>query len=170
MRVVTITQDANLQTLRSLLVDSRLGGARSDAVLETLQAANPHADLTNLRAGTVLFVPEGAGFRGSASTSAGGGAFSDFQQIVRNALGQAGETLKAASAARGAERTTVAGAVATPAVQRAIATDHALAQQVGEGTKALEDDLQQAQQAERALAEASRAALATLADLAKLLG
>jgi len=154
--MLTIRQDTDLQGLSSLLLDARLSSARSNAALDALQAANPHADLKNLRAGTVLFVPEVSGLKTSASASVPGGALADFQQMVRSALGQAAEKLKAGDATRAGERDAITAVIGTAAVT--------------EETKAFEEDQKQADQAEQALAAASRAVLAKLSELSKLLG
>jgi hypothetical protein len=167
MRMLTIRQDTDLQGLTSLLLDARLSSTRSDAALEALQAANPHADLKNLRAGTVLFVPEQPGLKASASASVPGAAFSDFQQMVRSALAQAADNMKAANATRADDLTAVTGAIKSAAVRRIIDSDKELAKQLAEDTKALEQDQEQAKQAEQTLAQASRAALATLAEIGK---
>jgi hypothetical protein len=170
MRMLTIRQDTDLQGLSSLLLDARLSSARSNAALDALQAANPHADLKNLRAGTVLFVPEVSGLKTSASASVPGGALADFQQMVRSALGQAAEKLKAGDETRAGERDAITAVIGTAAVKRILASDAELMKQVTEETKAFEEDQKQADQAEQALAAASRAVLAKLSELSKLLG
>jgi hypothetical protein len=170
MRMLTIRNDTDLQELSSLLLDARLSRARSDAALDALQAVNPHADLKKLRAGTVLFVPETSGFKASASVSVQGNALGDFQQMVRNVLGQAAEKLKAGNATRAGERDAVAAVIGTAAVKRILDSDAELMKQVTEETKASEEDQKQADQAEQALAAASRAVLAKLTELSKLLG
>jgi hypothetical protein len=170
MRMLTIKHDTDLQGLSSLLLDARLGGGRSDAALNALQAANPHADLKNLRAGTVLFVPEQPGLKASATDSVAGGAFADFQQMVRTALGQAAENLKTANASRADELAAITAATKSATVRRLIESDRDLAKQVADEIKALEQDQEQAKQAEQTLAQAGRAALATLAELGKRLG
>ena len=170
MRMLTIRHDTDLQAVRSLLLDARLSSARSDAALDALQAANPHADLKNLRAGTVLFVPEQPGLKASASVSVAGEAFGDFQQMVRTALGQAAENMKTANASHADDLAAVTAATKSTTVRRLLDSDRDLAKQVADGTKALEQDQEQAKQAEQTLAQASRAALATLAELGKRLG
>jgi hypothetical protein len=170
MRMLTITQDTDLQALSGLLLDARLGSARTDAAIDALQAVNPHADLKKLRAGTVLFVPETSGFKGSASVSVQGNALGDFQQMVRNVLGQAAEKLKAGDTTRAGERDAITAVIGTAAVKRILDSDPELMKQVTEETKAFEEDQKQADQAEQALAAASRAVLAKLSELSKLLG
>jgi hypothetical protein len=167
MRMLTIRHDTDLQGLSGLLLDARLSSARSDAALDALQAANPHVDLKNLRAGTVLFVPEEPGLKASASVSVPGAAFSDFQQMIRSALSQAAENMKSANAARDHDLAAVTAAIKSAAVRRIIDSDRELAKQVADDTKALEQDQEQAKQAEQTLAQASRAALATLAEVGK---
>jgi hypothetical protein len=169
MRMLTIRHNTDLQGLSSLLLDARLSGARSDAALEALQAANPHADFKNLRAGTVLFVPDQPGLKASASDSVAGGAFADFQQMVRTTLGQAAENMKTVNAARADDLTAVTAATKSATVRRLIESDRDLAKQVADETKALEQDQERAKQAEQTLAQASRAVLAVLAELGKRL-
>jgi hypothetical protein len=169
MRMLTIRHDTDLQGLGTLLLDARVSSARSDTALDALQAANPHADLKNLKAGTVLFVPEEPGLKASASNSVAGGAFADFQQMAGTALGQAAENMKTANATRTDDLTAVTAATKSTAVRRLIDSDRDLAKQLADGTKALEQDQEQAKQAEQTLAQASRAALAVLADLGKRL-
>jgi hypothetical protein len=170
MRMLTIRNDTDLQQLTRLLLDARLSSARSDAALDALQAVNPHVDLKKLRAGTVLFVPETSGFKASASVSVQGNALADFQQMVRNVLGQAAEKLKVGNATRAGERDAVAAVIGTAAVKRILDSDAELMKQVTEETKASEEDQKQADQVEQTLAAAGRAVLAKLSELSKLLG
>src|SRR5215471_587188 len=95
MRVLTIRHDTDLEGLKNLLLDARLSSTRASATLDVLQATNPHIDLKDLPAGTVLFVPETSGFKASASVSVQRDALRDFEQLLRDALGKAADKLKA---------------------------------------------------------------------------
>jgi len=170
MRVLTIRHDTDLEGLKNLLLDARLSSTRASATLDVLQATNPHIDLKDLPAGTVLFVPETSGFKASASVSVQRDALRDFEQLLRDALGKAADKLKAGNAARASERDAVAAVIKTAAVRRILGSDAELRKQVTEETKAFEEDQKQADQAEQAVAAASRAVLAKLSELSKLFG
>lgn len=169
MRMLTIRDDTDLQSLSGLLLDARISSARAEAALDSLQAVNPHADLRNLRAGTVLFVPEAPGFKTAVSASPASGALGDFQQMVRSALAGAAEKLKAGNAAREDGRAAVAAVIRTAAIKRILDSDAELTKQAAEATKATAEDKDQDAQAERVLAAANKAALDKLAELGKLL-
>jgi hypothetical protein len=170
MRMLVIKEATDLSALRSRLLNARLSGEQASAALANLQALNPHADLSAVGAGTVLFVPDAPGFKASGSMSVAEDAFGEFQKFVRGALGDAAKRLKDGNAAQAEERDQVAAALRTAAVKRALESDPALKEQIAEASRTFKQEQQRGEQAEEALAEAGKAALAKLTALGKLLG
>ena len=164
MRMLVISQDTDLDTLRTKLLTGRIAGAKAESALQSLQDLNPHADLKKLAPGTVLLVPETASFKSSASRSVAGGAFDEFQQLVRSDLASAAGKLKPANEARAADNAEGA------AVKRLIDADPELKQQLEEAVKAFKTDQEEGAKAEQTLEGATKGALAELATLNKLLG
>ena len=169
MRMLIIKSDTDVQALSDQLFKAKLSGAQSEAALARLQTLNPHADLTKLRPGTVLLVPDAPTFKVSASNPVHGSAFNDFQKLVRDYLNQAATNMKAGNRARAEERDEVSAALKTSAVKRAADSDPELMSQVKEATTSFKQDQQQDKGAEQTVDNAGKAALAKLAELGKLL-
>src|SRR5262245_5805901 len=170
MRMIVIQEHADREALVGRLLRARLSNSQIESALASLQALNPHVEISNLRAGTVLLVPDKPAFKTSASEPVAGEAFEEFQQFVRDALGKAAEDLKAGNAARAAERDEVNAVIKLAAFKRLLDGDAELKQQVADARRAFTEEQHQAEEAEQALAAASKAALAKLAELSKLLG
>jgi hypothetical protein len=58
MPLLIVGDEENFAALRSRLFERRVSNAIAKRVADALKAANPHADLDNLRPGVVLTVPE----------------------------------------------------------------------------------------------------------------
>jgi hypothetical protein len=168
--MLVITQDTDLDTLRTKLLSGRIAGAKAESALQSLQDLNPHADLKKLAPGTVLLVPETASFKSSASRSVGGGVLDEFQQLVRSDFASAAGKLKAANEARAADNAEVSAVLRIAAVKRIIDADPELKQQLDDAVKAFKTDQEEGAKAEQTLEAATKGALAELATLSKLLG
>lgn len=170
MRILVIRQDTNLQDLVGRLINGRRSTDGIDSALDSLQALNPHADLRNLRAGTVLLVPDTPSFKVSATDPVHQEALNEFLKLVRTGLSGATEKMKAGNAARAAERAEVTAVLKTAGLKRILESDDDLKQQVADVVMAFKEDQQQADEAELALTAAGKGALSALAALDKLLG
>jgi hypothetical protein len=168
MRRLIITQNTDAQALNDRLLKAKLSGVQSEAAMSRLQALNPHADLTKLRSGTVLLVPDAPSFKTTATDAVHDNAFEDFQKLVKDSLGQAVSSLKAGNRTRAAERADVSAAFKTSAVKQAIASDPELKKQIQDATEALRQDQQEDKDAEQAVFDAGKAVLAKLVELGKL--
>ncbi len=169
LRTFTVTENTDLQSLRGTLLDGRFRGAHAEAAVAQLRAFNPHADLDRLSPGTVLFVPDTAGFKAAAGTSVQSARLDDFRTLVAEGLRQAAVTMRSAAAARAADRAEVIAALDSDAFRRLVATDNDLAAQ-GDAARASIDDEQNDSQAIETVATINRGALAALTEIARLFG
>lgn len=169
-RVFIVSQKANLQALSTSLLGTTLSNTQATSALQSLQVLNPHVDLKNVPAGTVLLVPDEPGFTASASDSVGGGVLEGFQRLVQGELNAAAKRLKEGQAARAGQRAEVAAVQKTAAFKKIVEKDPQLKQQLDEAAKASKEDQQQDALAEQTLDAAKTGAMAELASLAKLLG
>jgi len=160
----------SLNDLTGLLLKANLSNAQTASAIDAVKALNPDVNLDQPAPDTVIFVPDSPSFKVSVSDPVAGGPLGDLQQLVRQVLDGAAKDLKAANAARAAERDDVAAALKVAAVARMIGDDAELKQQAADAVNAFKADQQQADQAEQALAAASKAALAKLAEVTKLVG
>ena len=170
MRMLLIKQDSDLDAVSGLLLSARLNATQSGAAIEQLQSLNPHVDLRRLKAGTMLLVPEGPGFKISATSSVQGQALEGLREVLEKGLGAAAEKLKAGNAARAAERAEVNAVMRLAVVKRTIDSDADLKQQAADSIKTFREDDQQAEESERALGATTKAGLAKLAEIDKLIG
>jgi len=124
MRVLLAERKMNVADLRTLLLSARLAKSGSDAAIEALRTLNPHvADLDSIPAGTALLVPEGPGFKVSATASTIGDVLDGFRELLAKSTDAATQNTKRGNDARGSERDAVAAAMRTAAVKRAIDAD-----------------------------------------------
>ena len=165
MRMVTIKDRTDFQALSARLLKANLSSPQSEKALESLRALNPHADIRDVPAGTVLLVPDTPGFKVSESDPVLGDALGELQRIIQTALDQAATNLKASRAARAAERAEITAVLKGDALNRLIESDSELKQQVADASRALKEE--EADQAEEVLARTSKAALAKIAELRK---
>jgi hypothetical protein len=170
MRMLVIKQNTDAHSLNDQLLKAKLSGVQSEVAMARLQALNPHADLTKLRTGTVLLVPDAPSFKTTASDAVHDDAFEDFQKLVKDNLARAVNSLRAGNRERTTERADISAAFKTTAVTRAAANDPELKKQIVDAAEALKQDQQEDKDAEQALVSAGKAALTKLAELGKLLG
>lgn len=170
LRTFVVKSETDLPALSSALLDGRFRGAQADAALADLKRLNPHADLTQLKPGTVLFVPDTPGFKATAATSVQAGFLADFRTRLTGALDAAARDAKVGMAGRAAERADVSAALASAVFKNAAANDPILTGQGGAAAKAMAAEETDDKQSLDALAAASRAVLASLDQLEKVLG
>lgn len=124
--MIRIFQIKNADSLGRLVQ----GGAAADAPsLQRLQALNPHVDLANLKAGTVLLVPEGAEFNATEGDSVAGEAFDGFAADATAGLKFSTESVRAGIAERDAARKQVQAVFKSAAVKRVLDADPVLRKQ-----------------------------------------
>jgi hypothetical protein len=169
-RIVVITENTKLDALGSTLLNGRLSDAQASSALESLQAMNPHVDLRNVAAGTVLLVPDAPGFKASATEPVAADAIGDFRKILLDNLNAAAGRMKAGNAARAEERAAVAGVQKTAAFKRIVERDPQLRQEMEDASNAGKEEQREAAQGEKAIDAAVKGATAELANLARLLG
>ncbi len=83
MRFIFIQEETSLKTLGAKLF--RAGREDAPGAVERLKAANPHVDLSQLRAGTVLVVPDAPDFK-TDEDAVGATTFGDFAAEAVNAV------------------------------------------------------------------------------------
>jgi hypothetical protein len=116
MRFYVISQATNLQTLRpTLFHDSP--PAVYDAALEHLERLNPHVDIKQLSAGTVLLLPDVPGMSPAEGHVIGGDVFHTLSGEISDGLKAVAQSLRAAAKALDADRSAVESAIDTGAVQ-----------------------------------------------------
>ncbi len=165
MRMVTIKDRTDFEALSARLLKANLSSPQSEKALASLRALNPHTDMRDMPAGTVLLVPDTPGFKVSESDPVLGDPLGELQKIVQTALDQAAGNLKANRAARAAERAEITAVLKGDAIRRLMDLDGELKQQVADVSKVLKEE--EADQAEEVLARTSKAALAKINELRK---
>lgn len=168
MRILTIISETDLQGLRRMLIDRRLGAARADAAIERIRALNPHVDLDRAGPGTVIFLPDAPGIRPHSGDSPAQGAAEAFQAMAAAALDRAAGQLKAGLAERASEREAVRAALDSPVFRRSIGGDQALRQRAEEAAKAIDQEEEADRTAAETLDATGKAALEALLALGKL--
>ncbi|WP_017460723.1 LysM peptidoglycan-binding domain-containing protein [Dyella ginsengisoli] len=124
MRLLIIQKHTSLAAVGKDLLKSR---TRSTALpLERLQAANPHLDPKNIRAGSVLLIPDAPEFKTSASDPAGGDSLAELAQHLGTAVGAGGQTVLDALANRGEQAKAVTKALGSATVKKLAADDSVL--------------------------------------------
>ena len=170
-RVVVIREATDIQTLGGSMLGARVSGAQATNAIDALKTLNPHiANVKNIKAGTVLLVPDSPHFKESASAPALEGPLDDLQKLVRGGLTAAAARMKAANAARAEELSEVAGLQKLAAVKRAMESDPELKEQLGDAARTAKAAQAEATKAETALDTMLEGATTELGDLAKLLG
>lgn len=174
MRTFIVGEDTKMQAVGDKLLLANLSNVKSDAALKALEALNPHADLTQLAPGTVLFVPDMPGFKVSASGSTVDAPFATLQGLLEASLKAALDDAVAENSRRAAEQADLANAFGDDALKKLAATDKATGNEVNLRIAAIgknfEADRQQGAQAEKSIAAIGKAAIAKLAELKKQFG
>jgi hypothetical protein len=170
-RTITVPQDTNFEALSATVLDGRIGGDRAAAALTRIADLNPHiADPANLKAGTVLILPDTPGLKRTAGDAVAKAPWNDFKALVGAALDKAARAAQAGQEARAAQRADLAEAMKRADVKRVLKTDKDLDAQAQATATALEGQEQAGRDAVEkltAMSEAVRAALARLDTLAR---
>lgn len=166
MRTILIDRATDVQALSRRLA----GRGKAERVAESLRRLNPHADLDDLRPGTVLLVEDDAPVdheaTGTADMAALSQVASQLLPVLETALQSALERLEES----GRERTEVADAMRLSAAKRAIGDDPELkkrAEAFSQGLKAAHARDGAATKALRELGGSARAEIERLARLAR---
>jgi hypothetical protein len=165
MRILVTDQKTDARSLRDRLLSQKLSAGQVDAAIASLQMVNPHLDLTNVRPGTVVFVPDTRDFQPTGSDAVLGDALDGFEQLVKTALDDAVSRSKAASESRAAEIAEVGKVIKSAAFKRLLDKDTELQRSVEIATEAVRTERDERAQAEQALTAASQAALESLRAL-----
>lgn len=165
MRMFTVTVDTDFDGLGKTLLDGHLDAGRAEAALRQLKDFNPHLTSKKLRAGTVVFVPDHPGFKGTAGSSTPVSVFEDFAALATEGLKKATRDFKSGGAARAAERGEVRKALQSGVVKRAIEADTEIAGQVDDAAKDLKDDEGEEKDAQDSFASMRDAAISALAEM-----
>ncbi len=167
MRTFITDKEIDLPSLGRRLA----GGVELRAgVLDRLAALNPHIDVRRIEAGTVLFIPDDAGFADSESASVSGEAFGRLREELLESIDAASARALTAHEALLGEGKEVAGLLKSAVLNRAAEADPELKAQVDEAVATFKSDQQQAKEAARTLSTLQEQAVAELGLLARLLG
>jgi hypothetical protein len=170
-RVVVIKQETDVETLRSTLLSARVSDAQAASAMEDFRTLNPHvAELTSLKPGTIVLVPDSPRFKASASASVAADPTDDLQKLVSASISAAAHRVTAANAARAEERAELANAQKLSAVKKAAENDPQLREQLADAAKASKAAQQENAQAEKALDLMLDGAHNELTALSKLMG
>jgi hypothetical protein len=169
VRTITVQQDTDLEALSATVLDGRIGKDRAAEALTQIADINPHlVDPANIKAGTVLILPDAPGFKPSAGDAVAKAPWDNFKRLVDSALGAAARAAQAGQEARAAQRAELAAAMERADVKRALKADSALGEQAKATAKALEEQEKQGREAVERLSAMSAATLAAVARLDKL--
>jgi hypothetical protein len=160
LRVLTIKEATDVKSLGKSVLASRLSAAQSDSALASLAATNPHLDLTNIPAGTVLIIPDAPSFKPTVGDAVHDDSFAAFEKIVKAGQTSIGQQMESAAGDRRTERAAVAAAIKLAVVQRLVKSDAALKTQVDATTAAMKT----AQEDDAATAKAFDAVAQEVAD------
>jgi hypothetical protein len=166
MRMIVINQATDLASVATRLLG---GTAGREAGLQQLQRLNPHVDVQSIAPGTVLLVPEGAGFEAGQSSSVSGQAFEGLRTQVLAATAAAAPQVRQGFDALASDRADVTNALKTAAVRRVVDGDPDLKPQLDAAAQQFKQDQQRAKDAALALKLLQDGALAELDTLAKRL-
>jgi hypothetical protein len=173
MPVIIVGSEKNFAALRPRLFSGRVSSARLQEVTDAVAEANPHADLTALKPGTILTIPDSPHLSVSGDISLDDST-KELIDAVANAGADALDDLVAT--ARGAERNAAAerkqltATLARPDLGEVAKQDKALADDLNAVKKAVDDDEAQAKQRTAALQEASTSWKSELDSLKGLFG
>ena len=173
MPVIIVGSEKNFTALRSRLFSGRVSNATLKEVTEAVAAANPNTDLSALKPGTVLTIPDSPHLAVSGDIS-----LDESTKELIDAVAQTGSdalddlvaTAKAADREAAAERKQVVAALARPELDAAARKDTTLGDDVKAVKKALDDDEAQAKKRAAALQEATSSWKEELEALKGLLG
>jgi hypothetical protein len=173
MPVIIVGTEKNFTALRSRLFSGRVSGAALKEVTEAVAAANPDTDLSALKPGTVLTIPDSPHLAVSGDIS-----LDDSTKELIDAVAQAGSdtlddlvtTAKTAEREAAAERKQLVATLARPDLAAAAKRDTVLADDLKAVKKAVDDAEADSKKRATALQEATSSWKEELAALKALLG
>jgi hypothetical protein len=173
MPVIIVGTEKNFAALRTRLFSGRVSSARLQEVTDAVAEANPHADLSALKPGTILTIPDSPHLSVSGDISLDDST-KELVDAVANAGSQALEDLVAAArvADRSAavERKQLVATLARPELAEVAKKDQALSEDLKAVRKAVDDDEAQAKKRTAGLQEATTSWKSELESLKGLLG
>jgi hypothetical protein len=173
MPVIIVGTEKNFAALRTRLFSGRVSSARLQEVTDAVAEANPHADLSALKPGTILTIPDSPHLSVSGDISLDDST-KELVDAVANAGSQALEDLVAAArvADRNAavERKQLVATLARPELAEVAKKDQALSEDLKAVRKAVDDNEAQAKKRTAGLQEATTSWKSELESLKVLLG
>jgi hypothetical protein len=173
MPVIIVGTEKNFAALRTRLFGGRVSSARLQEVTDAVAEANPHADLSALKPGTILTIPDSPHLSVSGDISLDDST-KELVDAVANAGSQALEDLVAAArvADRNAavERKQLVATLARPELAEVAKKDQALSEDLKAVRKAVDDNEAQAKKRTAGLQEATTSWKSELESLKVLLG
>jgi hypothetical protein len=161
-----VIQIKNTDSLTKLLKAG--GAAQATTTLDKLQRLNPHANLSELKAGTVLLMPDLPHLKAGEADSVAAETFDAFASDATTGLKASSERLRAGAAQREAERKEVTAVFNSAAIKQAFKADPALREQADAALERFKIEQKEATESLAQL-ESMNAALADeLGQLAKL--
>jgi hypothetical protein len=174
--MIRMFQVKSPDALQSLIKAGAKGDAKGDvqteassaAALARLQQLNPHVNLSKLKAGTVLLVPDIPGLGGVQGASIGAEAFDGLAADAASGLKAATAKVRAGAASRDAERKELTAIFKSAEVKRLSDGDAVLQKELVDAELRFKADQKEAAQSVLLLDEAGKALTSELAALGKL--
>jgi hypothetical protein len=152
----------NLKKLSAALLRAQLTKPQEMEALADLETLNPGLDLSRLRSGEVLAIPDSPAFKRSASEPLRKGSFEAFADLTRASLDALTVETKAERADRQVERDEVGRALKLAQKQ-----EPRLKAELARVAKSLKREEQEDEDDEKQLAASVKAGLAELAELSE---
>lgn len=170
LRVLMVKEETDVKALSKSVLTARLTAAQSESAIASLAAKNPHVDLTNIPAGTVLVIPDAPSFKPSVGDAVHDDSFTVFEKIVKAGQTSIGELLESAAAVRRTDRAAVTAAFKLAAVQRLAKSDAALKDQIDTATAAMKTSQEEDAATVKAFDAAGKGIAEALEALHKAIG
>jgi len=166
MRTIVVNERTDLRGLRTRLLGER---PLAEGALESLARLNPHVNLEQIPAGTVLVVPDLPGLRKEETSSVSGDAFASLREQLLASVDAVGGRVRGGYEELLAQQKEVTAVVRLAAFRRAVEADPDLKEQLETGTQVFKEDREKARAADETLSALKEEAVAELAALAELL-
>jgi hypothetical protein len=167
MRVLVIREQTTGNDLADKLVRGK--GGSDDKALASLQHLNPHVNFAQIKAGTVLVIPDEPGFRDDAGARVEGDAFGELRAEALKALDAAAARVRSGHDRRLNEGKEMTAVLRSAQFKRAAETDQELKAQAEAAAQVFRQDQTDAKTALENLKLIEDQAKAELDALAKLL-
>lgn len=170
MRILVVKSGQTLQEVSATLIDARVTKTQADIALKRLITLNPTLGTGELKAGTVVVVPEGPGIKTGPTKAAKDDPSQMLTALFERSARETRASALAAVKARDEERAELAAAFKSDAFKRALGVDKGLTAKAELAKKMLAEDEAADKQLAGALEGMITDARAALEKLDKLLG